>query len=276
MTDEWTTVTKQDKKRIAKGRKIQINRNRQRTSAAVQAPPDATEWTDESKRLIVEQLYDYKYKLKETDFFKFLTESFNDSPIRPQQIVCYGIGNFGRQRSGPLWQLACALNLWDILQSANDESEPPVHVYFFDPCSTQLETSILHDLGIQLIQDNERGKRNIHSTATLFFMPHCPMILYFNVLLENWVSLNKVLLFGNQLCKYANRLGIDVPKGVALLVPFLKEIAMTYSKTDVRDMEGEFDRAFNDCFLTMIRCTEALPDRPDETLEDFNDEEVLY
>lgn len=270
MNDEWKTVTKQDKKRIAKGRKRPPGNHHQLTTAAL-TDPHATEWSDDSLQIIVEQIHLYKTTLKETDFFKLLVETFEKGSIRPQQLVCYGIGNFARLRSSPLWQMACALNLWDVINSRQDD-DSIAKVYYFDPCMSLLEARILTELGIQVINVNERGKRNIRATPTFFFMPHCPMPLYFNMLLENWENLDKILLFGNNLGSHAHRLGSKIPRGVQLLFPFMNEEALSCSRADLRDMEGDFDRAFNDCFLTTIVSSEELPEKPGDDATESEEE----
>lgn len=268
MTDEWTTVTTKDKKRTSKGRTRSSNKLHL-TSKLV--TPLAIEWTDDSKQAIVGQINNYKVMLKETDFFQSLVEIFDKATISPQQMVCYGIGNFARPRSGPLWQLACALNLWDMIHSVRYEE---VELFYFDPCTSPMEISILKDFGIQLIEVNERGKRNIHSTPTLFFMPHCPMPLYFNVLLENWENMDKLQIFGNSLCRYAQGMRVKIPQGISLLLPLMKEESTLCSKGDVRDMEGEFDHAFNDCFISTIQCSEELPEKPEDDVQ-IDDKETL-
>jgi hypothetical protein len=275
MNDEWKTVTREDKKRIAKGRKRPPGKHHQSTTAAL-TDPHATEWSDDSLQTIVEKIHMYKCSLKETDFFKLLVETVENAPIRPRQLVCYGIGNFARLRSSPLWQMACALNLWDFINSRQDD-DVIAKVFFFDPCMSLFEASILAELGVQVIHVNERGKRNIQSTPTIFFMPHCPMPLYFNMLVENWENLDKILLFGNNLSSHANRLGSKIPRGFHLLFPFMNEEAMSCSRADLRDMEGDFDRAFNDCFLTTIVPSEELPEKPanDSTESEEEDIEVL-
>lgn len=268
MSDEWTTVTTKDKKRTNKRRARHSNKLHL-TSDLVTQPE--TEWTNDSKRVIVEQLINYKSMLKETDFFKSLIATFDEAILSPQQMVCYGIGNFARPRSGPLWQLACALSLWDMIHSVTYRE---AGLFYFDPCTSPMEISILQDLGIQLIEANERGKRNIHSIPTLFFMPHCPMLLYFNVLLENWENMDKLQIFGNSIGRYAHGIRVKIPQGISLLLPLLKEESIVCSKNDVCDMEGEFDHAFNDCYISTIQCNGQLPEKLEEDTH-IEDEETI-
>jgi hypothetical protein len=271
MTDEWKTVTKQDKKRIAKGRKRPQNKIQHLSISEAHS----TDWSDNSANIIVEQLNTYKCALKETDFSNILVEALGNAHVRPTQLVCFGIGNFARLRSGPLWQMSCALHLWDMMNPTRDD-EASSSVYYFDPCMTLVEQRILRNLGIQVLTINERGKRNIQETPTIFFMPHCPMLLYFNMLFENWESLDKILLLGNSLISHTSQLGSTIPRGVQHLIPFIDEKPILYSKADLREMEGDFDRAFNDLFLTSFTCNMEEKIKKFEGIEtEGEDEEVL-
>lgn len=95
-------------------------------------------------------------------------------------------------------------------RSTDSEIEPAMLV--FDPVMNDMDTAILASLGCR-IPENEQGKRCCYGAGrelgqeegdgkrrrtrpTLFFMPHCPIRLYSNVLWANWSSegdcLNKV------------------------------------------------------------------------------------
>ena len=87
-----------------------------------------------------------------------------------------------------------------------DKHQGIVKMVYFEPLMTQLERVLLEDVfHVEIIRHNERGKRSITTSttetckaitdndrpdkimsSTLFYMPHCPMRLYGNVLWSNW------------------------------------------------------------------------------------------
>eukprot|EP01027_Heterolobosea_sp_BB2_P013182 GEZU01019038.1.p1 GENE.GEZU01019038.1~~GEZU01019038.1.p1 ORF type:complete len:226 (-),score=73.75 GEZU01019038.1:728-1405(-) len=61
---------------------------------------------------------------------------------------------------------------------------------------------------MQIIPENEECKRRV-TRRTLFYMPHCSLRMYENVLRANWgdnVTERKVIIFGNSFQSYALRL----------------------------------------------------------------------
>jgi hypothetical protein len=227
-----------------------------------------------------------------------------------QSIVCYGIGNFGSTRSSaPLWQLALAVTIRDYIRTLhthNDDDETSLGdddrhlsssldstlkstsnknnddhrrrlptMYYFEPLMTVEESMVLEKLDIHIISENERGGRSvIDEGGCLFFMPHCPMKLYTNLLHANWDCLreNNILIFGNSLSNYIdggdnnNNNNIDVAnsnnpqKRQALdilkdLQPHWKEERLDISKNDISDRPAYFERAFNDSSFTSFRRT---------------------
>lgn len=62
----------------------------------------------------------------------------------------------------------------------------------------QSDAKIVQHFDITVLDKNESGKRQIH-TKTVFFMPHCGMILYQNVLASNWgPALHNAVIIGNR------------------------------------------------------------------------------
>ncbi|MGK3740808.1 MAG: hypothetical protein ACI90V_007658 [Bacillariaceae sp.] len=227
-----------------------------------------------------------------------------------QSIVCYGIGNFGTtyQNSAPLWQLALAVTIRDYittLHKHNDDDETSlgdedynlssslgstpkstsnknndVHrrrlpiMYYFEPLMTVAELKVLEKLDIHIISENERGGRSVidDEGGCLFFMPHCPMTLYTNLLHANWDCLreNNILIFGNSLSNYIDgggnnnntdiansnnpqkRQALDILKD---LQPHWEEERLGISKNDISDRPAYFERAFNDSSFTSFRRT---------------------
>ena len=178
-------------------------------------------------------------------------------------IVCYGIGNFGTKRpSAPLWQLALAILMREQFCPKESSQNESVEMYYFEPLMTKEESKVLEHLGIEIIEENERGKRSIQNdddSITLFFMPHCPMSLYTNLFHTNWDFLQKVLIFGNSLDNYIDgghtSITTDLQKQQALkiletLQPLWKVDRLPIHKKDIAELSAYFEQAFNDSSLT--------------------------
>ena len=68
----------------------------------------------------------------------------------------------------------------------------------FDPMFSLKERNICRNLGLDVSDENKRGKHRTENGPTIFFMPHCPHRLYVNLLWENWNNLGDVIIFGNR------------------------------------------------------------------------------
>jgi hypothetical protein len=217
-------------------------------------------------------------KLRDTDYYRNVKEGLtNVVPVlvtkdrfehgSVRDIVCYGVGNFSTS-SAPMWQFACILNLKVDLAIED--------IFYYDPCTTELEMELLQEFQIQIIPHNERGHRPV-SVPTLFYMPHCPQQLYANVLISNWESLNNVIFFGNSLQAYESRqIGNALHKAIAILLPFLREEALDYSKLDL-EQHYHMETAFNDCNLVQVEGYTGSGDGelPPSPVDDATDQEVL-
>jgi hypothetical protein len=278
---EWTTVSKNDKRRITK-------RSRQRPQPGTlpvvtqgKLPPTLS-FSSSSSSLSIAQvqqsLDDCVRHLLQSFFYKNLQAKLGetDISISINQIVCYGIGNFfGSSSSGPMWQLACAVSISHWYNSSSNSSNNIIPMYYFDPCMTPAEGEFLKSNSIDVIETNERGKRPVSHEA-LFFMPHCPMTLYSNLLHTNWDQLDQIIVFGNSLRTYANRLLATTQndnnnkaasfKILQVLQPYTHEEEIPMNKDDLADMPGSFEKAFNDSFVTRFAVTSEeqskWPDRP--------------
>ena len=244
-----------------------------------------------------------------------------------RSVVCYGIGNFGTARpSAPQWQLALALLLREHAGHNNDNDNDNtnnddntnnndnggVAVHYFEPLMTDAEAEVLRNRNVEIIAENERGKRTIGGGddgdagggggTTLFFMPHCPMGLYANVLHANWEILRRtatssssssssVAIFGNTLENYLTGIGgvginDDGDEGrrqrrqalgvLESVRPFWVVDPLTIDRRDVGDLPAYFENAFNDSSLTTFVAVAdddddaggGWPDRP--PLDDFD------
>lgn len=122
------------------------------------------------------------------DFFKTLKKSLVLHLKGSSAIIAYGIGNF-LESDNSLLQLVCLIAMMDIFQC---------RAFTFDPVSTAAEQKIAAKLGLIVLNQNDEGRRRV-SERTLFFMPHCPMSLYINVLQANWgPNLARVSILGNR------------------------------------------------------------------------------
>mmetsp|Transcript_40368 Transcript_40368/g.84791 ORF Transcript_40368/g.84791 Transcript_40368/m.84791 type:complete len:412 (-) Transcript_40368:3368-4603(-) len=174
-----------------------------------------------------------------------------------------------------------------------------VPIFYFEPIMLPVEKELLETtFHIQLIESNEMGKRTVESMRqqhhltvamnktrmekspedteltqqtksssayTLFYMPHCPMRLYCNVLWSHWDHIfpindktmdEPILIFGNSFLTYDERTissekRADPTNGIFQIVTFAKEISVS-SDTGNRNSEIVADSlrhlgvAFND------------------------------
>ena len=138
-----------------------------------------------------------------------------------------------------------------------------IPMYFFDPKMTDVEAEVLKLHGIHIIPENERACRrletNMSSKKTLFFMPHCGVRLYTNLLWTNWQCLDQLIIFGNSLQGYLDQCDCSTAAGqtgtatvsqqphcklLQLLRPHWIETSVCTSKND-RDSLHHFENAFN-------------------------------
>ncbi|KAL9187511.1 hypothetical protein ACHAXT_001614 [Thalassiosira profunda] len=246
--------------------------------------------------------------------------------LRIREIVAYGIGNFATGRyHAPMLQLACLLLLRRCacqsthqtqggnVSDAFEREQRQVPIYYYEPCTLPVEKALLENVfHLTILDTNEMGKRTVESMRqpqkagctegdahhTLFYMPHCPMRLYCNVLWAHWDRIfpittsndgvdgkrnNPILIFGNSFGGYDEGLissekRSDPTNGLLRVLPSARE--MTTNKTastSRRRSDGEIipdslrhlEMAFNDCnvisFSVLPEDAETRwPDRPEE------------
>lgn len=238
-------------------------------------------------------------------------EKGNDNCLNLREIVAYGIGNFASTSfSAPMLQLACVLFLRrcaaaltiidsnDIsasnhdIQSVFEREQDQVPIYYYEPCILPVERDVLQTVfHVHVLENNEFGKLNVQSmrqnndaaatTATrsservstsLFYMPHCPMRLYCNVLWSHWESLDSTVIFGNSFRSYDERIlsserRNDPTNGLFRVIPCTNEVSINLQGNrrgdEVHDSLNHLDTAFNDCNIISFT-VDSIPDRPDE------------
>lgn len=170
-----------------------------------------------------------------------------------------------------------------------------VPIYYYEPCILPIETELLEDVfHVCVLKNNEFGKLHVHSmrreqddvgrddvsnpsttatrnkqgrpqqqqqqqpqSKTLFYMPHCPMRLYCNVLWSHWDQLDTTIIFGNSFHSYDERIlsserRKDRTNGMFQILNYTNEIPVLVSKEDVDNFVGDdvliyLENAFNDC-----------------------------
>ncbi|KAF4359534.1 hypothetical protein F8388_003537 [Cannabis sativa] len=117
-----------------------------------------------------------------------LVSSTNDSKI---DMVIYCIGSIKHREKSRL-QLSLALLLKEKVDWISD------NIKIFDPNLTYVENQALRDMGFQVLENDEKGKRKVKK-PTVFYMPHCPATMYVNVVKENQEggTLKNVVVLGN-------------------------------------------------------------------------------
>ena len=105
-------------------------------------------------------------------------------------LVCYGLGNFSDS-------YIARYQLVFLLLVIEEIDIPLCNCHIFDPQFNDEEKEILQELGLNIINENEVGKRWCNK-RTLFYMPHCGKALYNNLLWANWgTNLKNVVIIGN-------------------------------------------------------------------------------
>lgn len=236
--------------------------------------------------------------------------------INVKEIVAYGIGNFSvNLYSASMLQLAgvlllrrfaaaaCGGGITDNRNEADIESsfhndQRRVPILYFEPCILSAEKELLETVFcVHVLESNEMGKlsvsnmrQNLKTTSfeklhtrendhILFYMPHCPMRLYCNVLWAHWDHIvpdqsqdtSPVIIFGNSFQAYEERtisshLRRDPTNGVLRLAQCVNEISV-YSDAENRNYDESLkmlDKAFNDCNVISFQIDEVTVEKPTE------------
>ncbi|KAG1411862.1 hypothetical protein G6F58_008330 [Rhizopus delemar] len=127
-------------------------------------------------------------------------------------------------------------------------------MYIFDPVMTELDKELCKVNGIEIIKEDEQGKRSIKQ-STLFYMPHCGRGLYSNTLSANWNKdqLPLVTIIGNR---------FDMYVGSQLEKDLIRECPYLIPAVDILDMISfpkEFDnnQVFNDLSIQTFPAEKA-------------------
>ncbi|XP_028762663.1 protein SENSITIVITY TO RED LIGHT REDUCED 1-like [Neltuma alba] len=142
-------------------------------------------------------------ELKKSPFYRDFQIQFQSSPISRRiqrllgskskmQMVIYGIGSISECKSSQLQLSLAILMKKDFIWVGEIE--------VFDPILSKTEIKVLESLDCLVLYVNEEGRRQALE-PTMFFMPHCDIGLFNNLLEANWKPnlLSNVFIFGNSL-----------------------------------------------------------------------------
>ncbi len=215
--------------------------------------------------------------------------------------------------SAPMLQLACVLFLRRHAASSiisdpihtnnasNDNSvkdifkreQDQVPIYYYEPCILPVERELLETVfHVVVLENNEFGKLHLQSmrqqdgekasrTTTisksapksLFYMPHCPMRLYCNVLWSHWETLASTIIYGNSFHSYDERTvslqgQTDPTNGILRIIPCTNEISIKLRGNrrgdELYDALNHLETAFNDCNIISFTAGSTDYPRPDE------------
>jgi hypothetical protein len=165
-------------------------------------------------------------------------------------IVCYGIGDLLDSQLAQT-QFAC-LSL--IVQTFDIRN--PVKLY--DPVMVVNHTPNVLEQFNKTLQDKFDSKftwfdqndecRHIATSKTVFFMPHCSLQMYLNVLRTNIHDLSKVIIIGNSFNSYTIR---SNHKAINALIPHMTEYNFDKDLRNGKTKNNPLYESFND---TSIHC----------------------
>ncbi|CAK9212016.1 unnamed protein product [Sphagnum jensenii] len=156
-------------------------------------------------------------------------------------LVVFGVGSIADSEVSRC-QIALAMLLKQKYESLFNK------VLVYDPVLSDLEFRVLTTLGCAPICHDENGSRRVH-VPTVFYMPHCEVGLYNNVLLANlepWSCLSQVLVLGNSFHKYQERWSV-FPQPMSPRPDCLLELQKKHVKEYIVDpVNFPLGSAFND------------------------------
>jgi hypothetical protein len=191
--DGWTTVTRKvNTGSNRKGKKKQNHGIAYSNSAGEHEPEDPVP-------KVIAEINELCSALQGTMLYAELQEALaSTSDGIFAEMVLYGLGCIASSHNAK-YQFACAL----LLKQQHVAEAGSMSM--FDPDLTEACGTVAKHFGCSIISENESGKRSAVS-RTLFFMPHCPMRLYSNLLWANWGSnLGHLTIVGNSFDSYCDR-----------------------------------------------------------------------
>ncbi|KAM7491167.1 hypothetical protein LguiA_034088 [Lonicera macranthoides] len=244
-SEEWTVVLPRHGKRPRSFPQIKTLVQQEEKQWA----PTDIETDPERESKLMQKMQTYIEKLAKSQFCTTFFEKIETPEMleyfrkvlgseSTMQMVIYGIGSI-ESFEPPRWQLSLA-----ILMKRKFDWIGNIDV--FDPIISLTESRVIESLGCSVLSVNEHGKRKALS-PTLFFMPHCEVELYENLLEANWRGdmLNQIVLFGNSFETYAQELSVFNKLSVGGSRKHIMAIRRFVKEFEVNIVSDDYYRAFN-------------------------------
>ncbi|KZT44156.1 hypothetical protein SISSUDRAFT_338635 [Sistotremastrum suecicum HHB10207 ss-3] len=113
--------------------------------------------------------------------------------------VCLGLGSPTDSRNS-------RAQLWLLLEICKSLNIPRHSIKLYDPAFSEQDIADLSDLGLSIVSENLHGKY-IAITPTFFYLPHCGLAIYENLIRSNWQAglVRHLRLLANEFLNYVER-----------------------------------------------------------------------
>ncbi|KAL0477526.1 hypothetical protein AKO1_010844, partial [Acrasis kona] len=145
-------------------------------------------------------------EIKDSPFFTELVSTITKCVGNESfSLVSFGIGDMIDSNISQ-YQSACLILLSKHFNTLTNELYDPVMVMRYEALLPQVMDAINQNFEttFKWINKNEECKRQV-SQKTLFFMPHCSLKMYLNLIQHNLNTLNLLLILGNSFSNYVDR-----------------------------------------------------------------------
>lgn len=177
-------------------------------------------------------------------------------------LVSYGLGSFtSRVSIAQLALIILIMKEFDIGQSL-----------IYDPLMDLVDEAILKEYSISKIDKNERAYHPIDARPTIFWMPHCPLGLYDNLIESNFSygKLEKIMIIGNNFGSYHDRLRIA---DLAKKAPYVSWIFPYMDISCIKERE-QWIVEFSDVAIHLVNL-QKLPEVPLPSMKKVVDNEIV-
>ncbi|KAK9105353.1 hypothetical protein Scep_022197 [Stephania cephalantha] len=240
---DWTVVSRRRKQRRNFFPKI---------GTIEQQPwiPTKSDADHEMESKLMQKMQACIQKLENSDFFHTLLQQMEASEVHDRistvlaseskmPMVIYGIGSI-ESYEPPRLQLSLA-----ILLKRKFDWVGGIEV--FDPVISSTESKILEALGCSVLSENEQGRR-VALKPTMFYMPHCEVVLYDNLVQANWKAehLNQMVVFGNSFRSYENYISVSMNSTLSESMKHVLTVLNFSTEVKVETVSDDYFKAFHD------------------------------